>query len=429
MKITFIGHGYVGLVTAAVFADFGNKVYVIGHTKEKIDKFKKGISPFYEPGLEELVKKNLKAKRLIFTLDYKPAIPQADVVFIAVGTPTTKMGDADLSTVLDVAEKIGKNLEGYTVVATKSTVPAGTNKKVQRILEETKHQGAELDYASVPEFLREGSAISDTINPDRVVIGTESKRAQEVLMKLHKSINAPLVLTNFETAELIKYAANSFLALKISYANAIAKLSELIHADALQVLEGIGMDKRIGSLFLSPGPGYGGSCFPKDVRALISIAKDNDYAFSLLEEVEVINQQARRDIVRKARKILGDVRGKNIGILGLAFKANTDDMRDAAAIDIISWLQNDGAKITAYDPKAEESAREVLPKITYADEVYSVMDGADLLIILTEWNEFKDINFEEVKKRMKTPNIIDGRNLYDPKILREYGFNYIGVGR
>jgi len=429
MKITFIGHGYVGLVTAAVFADFGNKVYVIGHTKEKIDNLKKGISPFYEPGLEELVKKNLKAKRLIFTLDYKPAIPQADVVFIAVGTPTTKMGDADLSTVLDVAEKIGKNLEGYTVVATKSTVPAGTNKKVQRILEETKHQGAELDYASVPEFLREGSAISDTINPDRVVIGTESKRAQEVLMKLHKSINAPLVLTNFETAELIKYAANSFLALKISYANAIAKLSELIHADALQVLEGIGMDKRIGSLFLSPGPGYGGSCFPKDVRALISIAKDNDYAFSLLEEVEVINQQARRDIVRKARKILGDVRGKNIGILGLAFKANTDDMRDAAAIDIISWLQNDGAKITAYDPKAEESAREVLPKITYADEVYSVMDGADLLIILTEWNEFKDINFEEVKKRMKTPNIIDGRNLYDPKILREYGFNYIGVGR
>jgi len=370
MKITFIGHGYVGLVTAAVFADFGNKVYVIGHTKEKIDNLKKGISPFYEPGLEELVKKNLKAKRLIFTLDYKPAIPQADVVFIAVGTPTTKMGDADLSTVLDVAEKIGKNLEGYTVVATKSTVPAGTNKKVQRILEETKHQGAELDYASVPEFLREGSAISDTINPDRVVIGTESKRAQEVLMKLHKSINAPLVLTNFETAELIKYAANSFLALKISYANAIAKLSELIHADALQVLEGIGMDKRIGSLFLSPGPGYGGSCFPKDVRALISIAKDNDYAFSLLEEVEVINQQARRDIVRKARKILGDVRGKNIGILGLAFKANTDDMRDAAAIDIISWLQNDGAKITAYDPKAEESAREVLPKITYARGVF-----------------------------------------------------------
>ena len=376
-----------------------------------------------------MVKKNLKAKRLIFTLDYKPAIPESDVVFIAVGTPTTKMGDADLSTVLDVAEKIGKNLEGYTVVATKSTVPAGANKKVQRILEETKHQGAEVDYASVPEFLREGSAISDTINPDRIVIGTESKRAQEVLVKLHKSINAPLVLTNFETAELIKYAANSFLALKISYANAIAKLSELIHADALKVLEGIGMDKRIGNLFLSPGPGYGGSCFPKDVRALISIAKDNDYAFSLLEEVEIINQQARRDIVRKARGILGDVRGKNIGILGLAFKANTDDMRDAAAIDIISWLQNDGAKITAFDPKAEESAREVLPKITYADEVYSVMDGADLLIILTEWNEFKDINFEEVKKRMKTPNIIDGRNLYDPKILREYGFNYIGVGR
>src|SRR3989344_1040100 len=429
MTITFIGHGYVGLVTAAVFADLGNTVSVVGHTPEKIENLKKGIIPIFEPGLSELVKKNIDAGRLMFTLSFEKAIPEADVVFIAVGTPSTTTGDADLSTVLDVAEKIGKNLKGYTVVATKSTVPAGTNKKVQRILAESKPKGAEVSYASVPEFLREGSAISDTVNPDRIVIGASDSRAQKLLIKLHEPIKAPVVLTNFETAELIKYAANSFLALKISYASAIAKLSELIHADALQVLEGIGMDKRIGSLFLSPGPGYGGGCFPQDVRALISIAKDNDYAFSLLEEVEVINQQARRDIVRKARKILGDVRGKNIGILGLAFKANTDDMRDAAAIDIISWLQNDGAKITAYDPKAEESAREVLPKITYADEVYSVMDGADLLIILTEWNEFKDINFEEVKKRMKTPNIIDGRNLYDPKILREYGFNYIGVGR
>ncbi|OGH16555.1 MAG: UDP-glucose 6-dehydrogenase [Candidatus Levybacteria bacterium RIFCSPHIGHO2_02_FULL_40_18] len=429
MKIAFVGHGYVGLVTAAVFADFGNEVFVIGHTKKKVEDLKRGIIPFYEPGLSELVKKNIEAKRLNFTLDYTPSVPESDAVFIAVGTPATLTGDADLSTVLEVAQEIGKNLEGYTVVATKSTVPTGTNKKVQKILEEAKPRGAEVDYASVPEFLREGSAISDTMNPDRVVIGTESARAQEVLIKLHEPIGAPILLTNFETAELIKYASNSFLALKISYANAIAKLSELVGADALKVLEGLGMDKRIGNMFLAPGPGYGGSCFPKDVKALISIAKDNDYAFSLLEEVENINHQARRDIVRKARKILGDVRGKKIGIFGLAFKPNTDDMRYAPSIDIITMLTNDGAKITAFDPKAHNNAKDVLSNIAYADDMYSVSDDADLLILLTEWNEFREINFNEIKKRMKALNIIDGRNIYDPEQLRALGFNYVGVGR
>lgn len=429
MKITFIGHGYVGLVTAAVFADFGNTVYVIGHTKRKIDNLRKGMIPIYEPGLEELVKKNIASGRLIFTLNYSPAIPDSDIVFIAVGTPPTNTGDADLSTVLDVAEKISKNLEGYTVVATKSTVPTGTNKKVQRILEDAKPRGSEVDYASVPEFLREGSAISDTMNPDRVVIGTESSRAQELLIELHKPINAPYVLTNFETAELIKYAANSFLALKISYANSIAKLSELLGADGLKVLEGIGHDKRIGNMFLSPGPGYGGSCFPKDVRALISLAKDNDYAFSLLSEVENINHQAKRDISRKARRILGEVRGKKIGILGLTFKANTDDMRDAPAIDIVSLLQNDGASIIAYDPKARGTAQAVLQNVKYVEDMYDVADEADLLIVLTEWNEFREIDFENIKKRMKALNIIDGRNLYDPEMMRNLGFNYMGVGR
>jgi UDPglucose 6-dehydrogenase len=429
MTITFVGHGYVGLVTAAVFADFGNTVYVVGHTKEKIENLKRGIIPIYEPGLEELVKKNVKAKRLLFTLDYKPAIPQSDIVFIAVGTPTTRTGDADLSSVLGVAEKIGQNLEGYTVVATKSTVPAGTNKKIKRILTESKPQGTEVDYASVPEFLREGSAISDTTSPDRIVIGTESKRAQEMLVKLHDPIKAPLVLTNFETAELIKYAANAFLALKISYANAIAKLSELLGADALKVLEGIGKDKRIGNMFLSPGPGYGGSCFPKDVRALISIAKDNDYPFSLLEEVENINDQSRRDIVRKARKVLGDVRNKKIGILGLAFKANTDDMRDAPAIDIINLLQNDGAKISAFDPKAMETAAGVLKNVNFKKDAYEVSEGADLLIVLTEWNEFRELDFSDIKNKMKSPNIIDGRNLYEPEKMKAAGFNYMGIGR
>lgn len=429
MTITFIGHGYVGLVTAAVFADFGNKVYVIGHTKEKIENLKRGIIPIYEPGLEELVKKNVNAGRLIFTLDYSPSISDSDVVFIAVGTPTTKTGDADLSTVLDVAEKIGKNINGYTVVATKSTVPAGTNKKVKRILEESKSKGVEVDYASIPEFLREGSAISDTTNPDRIVLGTESKKAQDILVKLHEPINAPLILTNFETAELIKYAANAFLALKISYANAIAKLSESLGADALKVLEGIGMDKRIGNMFLSPGPGYGGSCFPKDVRALISIAKDNDYPFSLLEEVENINHQSRRDIVRKARKMLGELREKKIGILGLAFKANTDDMRDAPAIDIINLLQNDGAKVSAFDPKAMGIAAGVLKDVDYKKDAYEVAEDADLLIILTEWNEFKELDFSIMKKKMKIANIIDGRNLYQPEQLKAMGFNYMGIGR
>ena len=429
MTITFVGHGYVGLVTAAVFADLGNTVWVIGHTEEKINNLKKGIVPIYEPGLEELVRKNVKAKRLIFTLDHKPSISESDIVFIAVGTPTTKTGDADLSTVLEVAKKIGQNLEGYTVVATKSTVPAGTNKKVKRILKESKSQGAEVDYASVPEFLREGSAISDTTNPDRIVIGTESKRAQEMLIKLHEPIKAPLVLTNFETAELIKYAANAFLALKISYANAIAKLSELLGADALKVLEGIGMDKRIGNMFLSPGPGYGGSCFPKDVRALISIAKDNDYPFSLLEEVENINHQSRRDIVRKARKILGDTRDKRIAILGLAFKANTDDMRDAPAIDIINLLQNDGAKISAFDPQSMDTAAMVLRNVDYKKDAYEVTKGADLLIVLTEWNEFRELDFSTIKSNMKSPNIIDSRNLYDSEQLKAKGFNYMGVGR
>jgi UDPglucose 6-dehydrogenase len=429
MTITFIGHGYVGLVTAAVFADLGNTVWVIGHTQEKIDNLKKGIIPIYEPGLGELVKKNVDAGRLKFTLDYQPAIPESDAVFIAVGTPTTKTGDADLSTVLKVAEDIGKNLKGYTVVATKSTVPAGTNKKVQRILGEAKPKGTEVDYASIPEFLREGSAISDTVNPDRIVIGTESKKAQELLVKLHKPIKAPLILTNFETAELIKYAANAFLALKISYANAIAKISELLGADALRVLEGIGADRRIGSMFLSPGPGYGGSCFPKDVKALISIAKDNDYQFSLLEEVENINHQARRDIARKARKMLGELRNKRIGVLGLAFKANTDDMRYAPAIDIINLLQIDGAKISAYDPKAIETAKVVLSDIDYKKDAYQVMQDADLLLILTEWNEFKELDLEKVKKLMKTPNVIDARNLYDPEQMKKTGFNYIGIGR
>lgn len=429
MTITFVGHGYVGLVTAAVFADFGNKVYVIGHTPEKVENLKKGIIPIFEPGLSELVKKNVDANRLLFTLDYKPAVPDSDVVFIAVGTPPTLTGDADLSTVLDVAKKIAENLEGSTVVATKSTVPTGTNKKVQKILEENKPSAAEVSYASVPEFLREGTAIEDTLHPDRVVIGTTDENARKILSKLHEPINAPIVATNFETAELIKYAANSFLALKISYANAIARLSEVLGADAIKVLEGIGIDKRIGDMFLSPGPGYGGSCFPKDVRALISIAKDHGTSFPLLEEVENINHQMRRDVVIKARKALGELSGKKIAVLGLAFKPNTDDMRDAPAIDIVTYLINDGAKVVAYDPESMNNAKRILPNIEYAQGAYEAVKDADLLVVVTDWNEFKEIDLTKVKELMKSPTIIDTRNIYDPEKTKELGFSYQGVGR
>src|SRR5258708_3733736 len=428
MTLTFIGHGYVGLVTAAIFADLGNSVWVIGHTKEKIENLKKGIIPIYEPGLGELVKKNVKAGRLNFTLDYS-SVAKSEVVFIAVGTHSTKMRDTDLYVDVEVAEKVAKNIGKYTVIATKSTVPVGTYKKIKQIVDEVKSPTAKYDLASVPEFLREGTALSDTLNPDRIVIGTDSTKAKDVLVELHKPIKAPFVLTNLATAELIKYASNSFLATKISYANSIAKLSELSGANALQVLSGIGMDKRIGKYFLSPGPGYGGSCFPKDVKALISIAKDYDYSFSLLEEVERINDRAKRDIVQKARLLLGDVRGKTIAILGLAFKPDTDDMRDAPAITIIELLQKDGAKIKAYDPQATKNAMNLLKDVVFCANVYDTAKDSDLAIIITEWNEFKEMNLKKFKELIKTPNLVDGRNIYDPEKVAKLGFSYIGVGR
>lgn len=431
MTITFIGHGYVGLVTASIFADLGNTVWVIGHTKEKIENLKKGIPPFYEPGLEEIVKRNIKAKRLFFTLEYKPAVANSEVVFIAIGTPPNKTGDAELLGVFNVAENIGKNLKsGYTVVATKSTVPVGTNKRIKQLIEEVKSKDAEFDIVSVPEFLREGTAIQDTLNPDRIVIGNESKKAEKILIELHKPINGEAVLTNLETAELIKYASNSFLATKISFANAIAKLSEFAGADGLKVLEGIGIDKRIGKEFLAPGPGYGGSCFPKDVKALIAIAKNYDYNFALLDEVEKINSQARRDIVKKARKLLGDLRGKTIGILGLSFKPDTDDMRDAQSLDIIELLRQDRAEIKVFDPQAMEIAKKILGgSVRFCSSVYEVAKDADALIVITDWNEFKEIDFKRIKKDMKNPVIIDGRNIYNPQKVRDLGFIYVGVGR
>ncbi len=430
MTITFVGHGYVGLVSAAIFADMGNIVHVIGHTEEKIENLKRGIIPIFEPGLAEIVKRNVHTKRLLFTLDYEPAIKESAAVFIAVGTPPLPTGEADLSVVFDVAEKIGQHLDGYTVVATKSTVPVGTNAKVKEIIEKSIPQGAEFDVASCPEFLREGTAIEDTLHPDRVVIGTENKRAEDVMLELHKPFNTEIVATNLETAELIKYASNSFLATKISFSNAIAKLAEATGADAIEALRGVGLDKRIGKRFLQPGAGYGGSCFPKDVKALIAISRAHGYEFELLNEVERINKEARQDIVTKAEKMLeGNVQGKKIGVLGLAFKPDTDDMRDAPAIDIINSLTEKGAVIKAYDPEAQENAKTIIKDIEFAKDAYDTVTGADLIILMTEWNEFKEMDLTKVKSLVTSPVFLDSRNVFNPKDMRNMGFAYMGVGR
>lgn len=436
MTITFLGHGYVGLVTAAVFADLGNTVWVIGHTKEKIENLKKGILPIYEPGLKELVTRNVKAGRLLFTLDYDHAIPESDVVFIAVGTPPKPTGEADLSVVFDVAEKIGQNLDGYTVVITKSTVPVGTNKKVGEILAKVKPEKAEFDIASCPEFLREGQAIGDTQHPDRVVIGAESQRAQEKLIELHKPIlegngKSKLVLTNIPTAEMIKYASNAFLATKISFANAIAALSEEVGADGPDVLTAIGLDKRIGSYFLNAGAGYGGSCFPKDVKALIAIADENGYDFKLLKDVEAINKDAMHAVAKKVKKLLGDVKGKRVGVLGLTFKPDTDDMRDAPSRTVLPELLKDGAHVVAFDPIAVD-ANKKFPEfagLEMAEDAYAVAKNADVLVVMTEWNEFKQMDVVKIKSLMKSPVVVDGRNIFDPKLMRSLGFTYVGVGR
>ncbi|MDE2589227.1 MAG: UDP-glucose/GDP-mannose dehydrogenase family protein [Patescibacteria group bacterium] len=433
MTITFLGHGYVGLVTAAVFAELGNTVWVIGHTPEKVDNLKKGMLPIYEPGLEEIVKRNVAAGRLLFTLDYDKAIPASDVVFIAVGTPPKPVtGEADLSVVFEVAEKVGKHLQGYTVVIVKSTVPVGTNRKVEALLTKVKPEGTEFDVASVPEFLREGQAIGDTQHPDRIVIGSDSQKAKDMLVELHKPIDGKLVLTTLETAEMIKYAANSFLATKISFANAIAQLCEKVGANGPDVLEAIGLDSRIGPKFLNAGAGYGGSCFPKDVKALIVIAKQYGYDFTLLKDVEAINKEAMHGIVTKVQTLLdNNVKGKTVGIFGLSFKPDTDDMRDAPSRVVIPELIKKGARVKAFDPIAMDNAKK-LPEfkgLEFCKNEIEVVKDVDVLVVMTEWNEFRQINLEDLKKHMKHPNLVDGRNIYDPDKAKRLGFTYIGVGQ
>ncbi len=431
MTISFIGHGYVGLVTAAVFADLGNTVWVVGRTPEKIENLKKGKAPFYEPGLEELVRRNVVAGRLVFTLDYKEAVASSEIIFICVGTPPKEGGEADLTSVFTAAENIGRALVGYKVVVTKSTVPPGTNKKVAAIIEKAKPAGTSFAIASVPEFLREGTAISDTLHPDRVVIGTTSKRAEELILELHKPIDGKTVLCNVETAELIKYASNALLSTKISFANAIAFLSEQVGADAEKVLEGVGLDKRLGRSFLHPGVGFGGSCFPKDVKALIAIAADYGYNFSILKAVDEVNKEAVSRFIEKiTHHFQGNIKDKTIAVLGLSFKPDTDDMREAPSVAIIGALAAQGVHIRAYDPVAVENAKKALPDgIVYAKDAYEAARGADAVVIVTEWNEFRQLDLVRLAKELKSRVLFDGRNIYDPAHVNQLGFMYYGVGR
>lgn len=430
MTIAFIGHGYVGLVTAAVFADLGNTVWVVGRTKDKIEKLKKGDPLIYEPGLTELVARNISAGRLHFTLDYKEAVEPSSVIFIAVGTPSKPNGEADLTSVFAAAEEIGKSLVGYKVVVTKSTVPPGTGKKVSEIITKVKPEGSSFAIASAPEFLREGTGLSDTMHPDRVVIGTNSDRARDILVELHASIDGKTVLCNVETAELIKYASNSMLATKISFANAISFLAEKVGADVERVLEGVGLDKRIGRSFLYPGVGYGGSCFPKDVKALIAIADHYSYDFSLLKAVHSINMEARNNFVEKIRRHFKSLKGRTIAVLGLAFKPDTDDMREAPSIDIISALLDAGAAVVVFDPIAMDKAKLKLPKaVRFAKDAYAAAKDADAVAVVTEWNEFRQLDLVRLAKGMKSLVLFDGRNIYEPSVVRNLGFMYYGIGR
>ena len=428
MTITFIGHGYVGLVTACVFADFGNDVWVVGRTPDKIEKLKKGDPLIYEPGLKELLQKNLYANRLHFTLDYGPAVSTSDIVFIAVGTPPKENGQADLSTVYEVAEKVGKHLKnGFTVVSCKSTVPVGTNLEVEKILNNVKPNEAQVAVASCPEFLREGTGIYDTLNPDRVVIGSNSQKAVQTILEVHKPLGGERVITDLASAEIIKYASNAMLATKIAFANLISLYAEKTGGNIETIMNAVGYDSRIGRRFLDAGIGYGGSCFPKDVMALISIGQQIGIDTSLLDAVEEVNREVQNNFIEKVKSATV---GKNLAVWGLSFKPNTDDIRFAPSLYIIKTLLQEGYKITAYDPAAMENVKRVLKvAINYAAGPYEAVKGADALCILTEWNEFKQADLIKVKSHLKTPVIIDGRNIYQPQMLKNMGFTYISTGR
>ncbi|HQM54950.1 MAG TPA: UDP-glucose/GDP-mannose dehydrogenase family protein [Anaerolineaceae bacterium] len=429
-KICVIGTGYVGLVTGTCFADLGNEVICLDIDHERIASLKAGQMPIYEPGLEQLVKQNVAAERLFFTTDYAIALKDAEYAFIAVGTPSGNDGEADLRYVRSAAEAIADHVKNAILVINKSTVPVGTGDWVADVINRRRH-GKALNFSVVsnPEFLREGSAINDFMNPDRVVLGSEDQSAADRVAQLYQPLRCTIMTTDLRTAEMIKYASNAFLATRISFINEIANICEELGADVREVARGMGLDKRIGPQFLDAGLGWGGSCFPKDVKALEHMAVLHGTQPQLLQAVMEINRNQRRRAVMKLRKSLKTLNEKTIGMLGIAFKPNTDDIRDAAAIELIHLLQNEGAQIKAYDPQAMENASHVLKNVVLCENPYQVAEGADALVLATEWNEFKQLDFKKLKSIMKQAVILDGRNLWDASALKDLGFTYMGIGR
>lgn len=428
-NIAIIGSGYVGLVTAACFAELGNKVICIDNDLEKIKKLKSLIMPIYEPGLEEMVKRNVKKHRLSFSGNIKKAVKESSIIFIAVGTPPKDDGEADLTAIENVSKAIALNMDSYKLIVGKSTVPVETGSWIEYTIKINLRKGLSFDVASNPEFLREGTAIDDFLNPDRIVIGATSKKAVDLLLGLYKSIKAPKIVTDIKSAELIKHASNSFLATKISYINAISKICEFSGADVLRVAEGMGLDKRIGRSFLDAGLGFGGFCLPKDLDAFIKICDKLGYDFKLLKIVREINDSQIQDFIKKIKSSIWNIKSKRVGILGLSFKANTDDLRFAPSLKIIRELQEEGAKINVFDPQSMNKAKGILKDVYFAKDPYDAAKGCDCLLIVTEWNEFKKLDFMKLKKVLKYPLIIDGRNLYDKDKLSKLGFTYIGIGR
>ena len=430
MNICVVGTGYVGLVTGAVFADLGNDVICVDNAIKKIEALRAGQMPIYEPGLEEMVVRNKDDGRLTFSTDLPAAVRQADVIFIAVGTPPKETGETDLSHVEAVAAEIGRSMERYKVVVNKSTVPVGTGEFVREVI--TRHQPRPLDFdvVSNPEFLREGSAIEDTLRPDRIVIGAPNQQVAMTLVELYAPLERPMIITDLPSAEVIKYASNAFLAAKISFINAIANICEAAGADVSQVMKGMGLDSRIGMQFLQAGLGYGGSCFPKDVDSLIHTASRLGYDFKLLRSVVEINKERAAHLVEMMRKAIGPLEDKTIAVLGLAFKPNTDDMREAKSLEVVRVLHAAGAQIRAYDPVAMDNARALMPEdVVFCESAYEAAAGADGVALLTEWNEFKYLNLDRLRGLLRRRVIFDARNLYEPERMRRLGFEYHSIGR
>ena len=432
MHIAVIGTGYVGLVTGACFAEFGVDVTCVDVDAEKIARLSQGIIPIYEPGLEQLVVKNAQAGRLRFTTDLKLSIEQGLVIFIAVGTPPGDNGTPDLRYVDAVAHSIAEHMNSYKVIVTKSTVPVGTGERLRKLVRENQKIPVDFGIVSNPEFLREGAAINDFMRPDRVVIGSSDEDAVEIMRDLYRPlflIETPFVITSLEAAELTKYAANAFLATKISFINEIANICDRVGCDVHDVARAMGMDRRIGNKFLHPGPGYGGSCFPKDTDALASVARDLGCDSLIVDATMEVNRRQRVAMVTKIESLVGSIESKTVAVLGLSFKPETDDMREAPSIDIIRGLIDRGARVRAFDPASMDEAKKVAPEIYCAVDEYSAVTGADVLVFLTEWNQFRGLDMERVKGLMKSPNIADLRNIYEPADMRELGFKYVGVGR